>query len=210
MGQSGCVRAYARVCYVALALWMPAFEAHASVVSSFGASDQSLRVGEETSLTLSLDLTADPRYSMALFTGGTVTIFSGEGEKETFKIKAGSTSQDFTTSFTYDAAGDFKPRYVVKADYEESYWKRALVGKHYSGLEGWSTWLLCQSLLGATKYTDEFSRRIAGSLELNVDRPDEERPPQPIPGPIAGAGLPALLALGGFVWTRPRKAAARS
>ena len=29
-----------------------------------------------------------------------------------------------------------------------------------------------------------------------------------VPGPIAGAGLPALLALGGFVWSRRRKAAA--
>src|SRR4051812_31338055 len=26
-----------------------------------------------------------------------------------------------------------------------------------------------------------------------------------VPGPIAGAGLPALLALGGFVWARRRK-----
>jgi hypothetical protein len=29
-----------------------------------------------------------------------------------------------------------------------------------------------------------------------------------VPGPVAGAGLPALLALGGFVWARRRKAAA--
>ena len=29
-----------------------------------------------------------------------------------------------------------------------------------------------------------------------------------VPGPIAGAGLPALLALGGFLWARRRKAAA--
>jgi LPXTG-motif cell wall-anchored protein len=31
---------------------------------------------------------------------------------------------------------------------------------------------------------------------------------QIVPGPIAGAGLPALMALGGFVWARRRKAAA--
>jgi hypothetical protein len=30
----------------------------------------------------------------------------------------------------------------------------------------------------------------------------------PVPGPIAGAGLPALMALGGFAWARRRKAAA--
>jgi LPXTG-motif cell wall-anchored protein len=30
----------------------------------------------------------------------------------------------------------------------------------------------------------------------------------PVPGPVAGAGLPALLGLGGFVWARRRKAAA--
>jgi hypothetical protein len=30
----------------------------------------------------------------------------------------------------------------------------------------------------------------------------------PVPGPIAGAGLPVLMALGGFVWARRRKAAA--
>jgi hypothetical protein len=29
-----------------------------------------------------------------------------------------------------------------------------------------------------------------------------------VPGPIAGAGLPALVALGGFMWARRRKAAA--
>jgi hypothetical protein len=29
-----------------------------------------------------------------------------------------------------------------------------------------------------------------------------------VPGPIAGAGLPTLMALGGFVWARRRKAAA--
>jgi hypothetical protein len=28
----------------------------------------------------------------------------------------------------------------------------------------------------------------------------------PVPGPIAGAGLPVLMALGGFVWARRRKA----
>jgi hypothetical protein len=32
--------------------------------------------------------------------------------------------------------------------------------------------------------------------------------PQAVPGPIAGAGLPALIALGGLVWARRRKAAA--
>ena len=31
-----------------------------------------------------------------------------------------------------------------------------------------------------------------------------------VPGPIAGAGIPALMALGGFVWARRRKAAAVS
>jgi hypothetical protein len=30
----------------------------------------------------------------------------------------------------------------------------------------------------------------------------------PVPGPMAGAGLPALMALGGVVWARRRKAAA--
>ena len=32
-----------------------------------------------------------------------------------------------------------------------------------------------------------------------------EGTPVAVPGPIAGAGLPALLALGGFVWARRRK-----
>ena len=32
----------------------------------------------------------------------------------------------------------------------------------------------------------------------------------PVPGPVAGAGLPALMALGGFMWARRRQAAAKA
>jgi hypothetical protein len=37
---------------------------------------------------------------------------------------------------------------------------------------------------------------------------DPPAPPVSVPGPVAGVGLPALLALGGFIWARRRKAVA--
>jgi hypothetical protein len=44
--------------------------------------------------------------------------------------------------------------------------------------------------------------------QLNIGTQLQLSMSTPVPGPIAGAGLPALLALGGFVWARRRKAAA--
>ncbi len=53
----------------------------------------------------------------------------------------------------------------------------------------------------------DFRQGIAGSL-INVGTGPVVTPPtNVVPGPIAGAGLPALMALGGFVWLRRRKAA---
>jgi hypothetical protein len=43
---------------------------------------------------------------------------------------------------------------------------------------------------------------------LDVRQVRVETTTTPVPGPIAGAGLPALLGLGAFVWARRRKAAA--
>jgi hypothetical protein len=62
-----------------------------------------------------------------------------------------------------------------------------------------------------TTLTAQLPNIIAGLSYINfhtVRFPGGEIRGQIVPGPIAGAGLPALMALGGFVWARRRKAAA--
>jgi hypothetical protein len=64
----------------------------------------------------------------------------------------------------------------------------------------WAAFLLPAGILNGT-YT------AATFLGIPQDVTDVRLYGIAVPGPIAGAGLPALLALGGFVWARRRKAA---
>jgi hypothetical protein len=64
---------------------------------------------------------------------------------------------------------------------------------------------------GGTNLTAQLPNIFAGLAYINfhtVQFGGGEIRGQIVPGPIAGAGLPALLALGGLVWARRRKAVA--
>jgi hypothetical protein len=56
-----------------------------------------------------------------------------------------------------------------------------------------------QSILFKYVYDDE------NTIQTNIDNLTIGNRAVGAPGPIAGAGLPTLMALGGFVWTRRRK-----
>ena len=189
----------------------------ATLRPEFSGTDLSLQAGQTSTFTLDLDL------DKARFVGGKVTIFSGDGEEQTFRIRKGDPTQTFSASFLYEEGGDYAASYVVKARYKE---RGQIVDPN-----DWKT--ICEVIL------DLGRERLKGQLGLQVADgrgelpdtggpqpplppvipplvPSEPLPPEPpfqpptiaVPGPIAGAGLPALLALGGFVWVRRRKAAA--
>ena len=182
----------------------------------FSGSDLSLQAGDMSTFTLGLDLSPEGPYSKAEFVGEKVTIFSGDGDKQTSKIKKGDPTQAFSASFLYEEGGDYIASYRVKARYRE-------LGQQIVDLNDWTT--ICEVIL------DLGRERLKGQLGLQVtdaggELPDTPvfppvvppvippvvPPPEPplttvVPGPVAGAGLPALLALGGFVWVRRRKAA---
>ncbi len=171
----------------------------ATLRPEFSGTDLSLQAGQTSTFTLGLDLDG------AQFVGGKVTIFSGDGDKQTFRIKKGDPTQTFSASFLYEEGGDYIASYRVKARYRER-------GQRIVDLNDWTT--ICEVIL------DLGRERLKGQLGLQVTDaggvsseppvgPPPEPPPPPtvVPGPVAGAGLPALLALGGLVWARRRKAA---
>jgi hypothetical protein len=172
----------------------------------FTGSDLSLQAGDTSTFTLGLDLSPEGRYSQAQFVGGKVTIFSGDGDKQTFRIKKGDPTQAFSASFLYEEGGDYTASYVVKARYKE---RGQIVDPN-----DWKT--ICEVILdlGRERLQGQLGLQVADGAGTLPDTrvppilPPSEPPPTVVPGPIAGAGLPALLALGGFVWARRRKAAA--
>ena len=91
----------------------------ATLRPEFSGTDVSLQAGETSTFTLGLDLSREGPYSQAQFMGGKVTIFSGDGDKQTFRIKKGDPTQTFSASFLYEEGGDYTASYVVKARYKE-------------------------------------------------------------------------------------------
>ena len=61
----------------------------ATLRPEFSGTDLSLQAGQTSTFTLGLDLSREGPYSKAQFMGGKVTIFSGDGDKQTFRIKKG-------------------------------------------------------------------------------------------------------------------------
>ena len=205
------MRMRSEVLLAPLVLLLSSAVAQAGVVTSFTASDRSLKEGQTSEFTLDLDLTPEGRYSKAQFLGGKVTIFSGDGDKETFKIRRGDPTQEFSASFLYEDAGQYLASYSVKARYEQSHREREVIGKRYYKLDGWSDIVLCDLIYGWVTKTNTLQANKTGQLRVRVaDRgvvePPPPPPPTPVPGPIAGAGLPTLLALGSLLWMRQRKA----
>jgi hypothetical protein len=153
----------------------------ATLRGDFSGTDLSLQAGDTSTFTLGLDLSREGPYSQAQFMGGKVTIFSGDGDKQTFRIKKGDTTQAFTASFLYEEGGDYAASYRVKARYTER-------GRRIVDLNDWRT--ICEILLNRGR------EALNGQLGLQVADAGGEFPTGG--GPPPGGGEPPPIFGGPF------------
>lgn len=110
----------------ALALWAlfaGISRASATVVPVATLTSNAALVGDPIGLDLQLSLFTDFGYiGPALFTGGTVSIFSGESGvgPSTFAITTGVNFQNITANIIYTQPGDYTPSYTIQTTYVEN------------------------------------------------------------------------------------------
>src|ERR1700737_3387385 len=75
--------------------------AFAGVVDTFSIAPSSITQGGSTTESLSLQVSPDPGYWGAFFTGGTATFTSGDGQTQTQSITYGSSFETLTQTFNY-------------------------------------------------------------------------------------------------------------
>jgi hypothetical protein len=95
----------------------------AAVLPIFTTTPDNITAGTQSVLDLQLNLSADPNFFNAQFTGGTVTLFSGDGGSTSFGIGSGGTSRHFSFAFTYPDVGNYFPSFSVTASYTQDYIK---------------------------------------------------------------------------------------
>ncbi len=95
--------------------------ASASVVNVFTTTSPVVEQGGSITENLTLNVSSDPGYFNAYFTGGTITFASGNGQTQTQTIAGGPTSESFSQSFSYSSAGSFNPGISYTAYYSEEY-----------------------------------------------------------------------------------------
>jgi hypothetical protein len=176
-----------------------------SVVPVFGVTPGTIEAGDNATLSLQLNLFAEPGYYGAQFTGGSATLYSGEGSSAVFNIGGGGSSRSFNAVFNYADAGSFFPSYTLTATYQQlydayvylyTYTYQVIVGYGYysCGLFGHSTcsypiygWAH-QPVYGWQQFTAYGSSTLSGSYPLTVT---------PIPGALVlfATGVGFLLAL---------------
>jgi hypothetical protein len=140
--------------------------AFAGVVDTFSIAPTSITQGGSTTETLSLQVSPDPGYWGAFFTGGTVTFTSGDGQTQTQSIAYGSTSESFTHSFNYPTSGNFTPAFSFTANYYDewtyygSYWVQ-------SGYEASSCGLWCDYWWVDTSHWQNYTQTEYTSAYVN-------------------------------------------
>ena len=185
----------------------------ATLRPEFSGTDLSLQAGQTSTFTLDLDL------DKARFVGGKVTIFSGDGEEQTFRIKKGDPTQTFSASFLYEEGGDFTASYVVKARYREK-------SKRFVDLNDWKT--ICEVIfdLGRKRLNGQLGLQVAdageelfqppvgpsepppiGELPDSPNQPFSPfEPPSPVPVPGALPLFASVLGIGGWLGYRRKQA----
>jgi hypothetical protein len=192
----------------------------AAVVPVFNIDPAAISAGQQSTLDLQLNLTADSGYFNAQFTGGSVTLYSGYGPSESFAITPGGTLKDFTFSFSYPTVGTYLPSFYYSANYSQQYQQYQQVGTgqywvnsgyyytyscgFFSTCGYWvdtSHWQY-YPIYGYVTYTSNAFGTNSGAGLLSVDAPAQSASlATPLPGalPLFAGGFGMLALLG---WRR--------
>jgi hypothetical protein len=194
-------------------------EVKAVVIPTLTVTQASITAGGQSTLDLELRLLADAGHYNATFTGGTATLYSGNGSFQTFNIGSGGTLRDFNFDFAYPVAGSYLASFSVTASYSQLHDVYGFLYSYpvisilrYDCIPSGTCYpvfgALEQKIFGWTTYSSSHSSQLTGGAPLEVVARTE--PVTPVPGPIAGTGLPGLvLACAGLLaWWRLRKARA--
>ncbi|WP_024519807.1 PEPxxWA-CTERM sorting domain-containing protein [Bradyrhizobium sp. Tv2a-2] len=125
-------------------------EAFASVLDNFSISDSTVIQGGSITENLTLQVSPDPGYWGAFFTGGTVTFTSGDGQTQTQSIAYGNSLQSFSQTFNYLNPGNLTPGFSFTAQYYDEY----TTTQYYYVQQGYYTYYSCGFLETCSEWHD--------------------------------------------------------